>query len=174
MDTLAAAVFQTDLGWMCAAARGNRLCELSFGHRSPREAAESLRHGPSPPSSPGRFLGELIARLRQFARQPQDDFCDVPLDLDDYTEFQRAVVQCCRTIPIGQTISYGALASIAGRPRAARAVGQVMAHNRFPLIVPCHRVVGSHGSLGGFSAQDGLAMKRRLLALEARTRMVRL
>jgi methylated-DNA-[protein]-cysteine S-methyltransferase len=107
-----------------------------------------------------------MARLQQFARRPDDDFLDVALELDDYTTFQRSVVERCRRVDIGQTVSYAELARRARYPRAARAVGQVMASNRFPLIVPCHRVLASNGSLGGYSARDGLAMKRRLLALE--------
>jgi methylated-DNA-[protein]-cysteine S-methyltransferase len=83
------------------------------------------------------------------------------------SDFQRAVVGHCRRIPPGQTLTYGQLAARVGRPRAARAVGRVMATNRFPLIVPCHRVVAAGGVLGGFSAPQGLAMKKRLLAAEA-------
>jgi methylated-DNA-[protein]-cysteine S-methyltransferase len=100
-----------------------------------------------------------------------DSFLDVRLDLADYSPFQSAVVQHCRRIPIGQTITYGELARRAGSPGAARAVGQVMACNRFPLIVPCHRVVGANGSLGGFSARNGLNMKRRLLRIEGADNM---
>jgi methylated-DNA-[protein]-cysteine S-methyltransferase len=81
--------------------------------------------------------------------------------------FAVAVVQAARRIPVGETRSYGQLAMAAGRPRAARAVGRVMARNRTPLLIPCHRVVGSGGKLGGFSAIDGLRMKERLLQLEA-------
>jgi methylated-DNA-[protein]-cysteine S-methyltransferase len=62
--------------------------------------------------------------------------------------------------------TYGDLAAAIGSPGAARAVGSVMARNCFPLIVPCHRVLGAGGSLGGYSAPDGLRMKRRLLAME--------
>ncbi|MEX1224432.1 MAG: MGMT family protein, partial [Pirellulales bacterium] len=73
----------------------------------------------------------------------------------------------CRRIPIGQTMSYAELAAVAGSPGAARAVGNIMAGNRVPIIVPCHRVVGSGGSLGGYSSSGGLRTKRRLLSLEA-------
>jgi methylated-DNA-[protein]-cysteine S-methyltransferase len=66
----------------------------------------------------------------------------------------------------GRVRTYGELAAAAGSAGAARAVGSVMAKNRHPIIVPCHRVVGSAGSLGGFSARDGINMKRRMLELE--------
>ena len=92
-------------------------------------------------------------------------FDDVPLDLSHLSAFQSSVVSACRKIGRGRTRTYGELAAAAGSPGASRAVGSVMAKNRFPIIVPCHRVVGAGGSLGGFSARDGLSMKERMLAL---------
>ena len=76
------------------------------------------------------------------------------------------MVMECRKIPYGKTLSYGQLAAKAGRPGAARAVGNHMAGNRTPIIVPCHRVLPSGGGLGGFSAAGGVALKRRLLEME--------
>ena len=74
----------------------------------------------------------------------------------------------CRRIPYGRTMSYAELAAKAGSPNAARAVGNCMAGNRIPLIVPCHRVVCSDGRLGSYSAPGGTRMKRRLLDLESK------
>jgi methylated-DNA-[protein]-cysteine S-methyltransferase len=91
---------------------------------------------------------------------------ELPVELSYATEFQRRVLLACRAILYGQTRSYGDLAAQVGSPGAARAVGNVMAHNCVPLIIPCHRVVASQGQLGGFSAPRGLSMKRRLLQLE--------
>lgn len=91
-----------------------------------------------------------------------------PVNLDAGTEFQRAVWTTLRTIPRGETRSYAWVARQIGRPRAARAVGAACGANPVPLLVPCHRVIASDGSLGGFSG--GLALKRRLLALESGTR----
>ena len=79
------------------------------------------------------------------------------------------VIAACRRIPWGETRSYGDLATECGSPGAARAVGSVMAKNRYPLIVPCHRVLAAGGDIGGYSAADGLVMKRRLLAAEGLT-----
>ena len=112
-------------------------------------------------------LRELAGRLSVFARRFEDRFTDVPLELDRLGPFTRRVVELCRAVPPGRTVSYAELATQAGSPGAARAVGNAMATNRFPLIVPCHRVVGARGHLGGYSAPQGLAMKRRLLAAEA-------
>jgi methylated-DNA-[protein]-cysteine S-methyltransferase len=87
----------------------------------------------------------------------------VPVDLDPLAPFQRTVARALQRVPFGETVTYGELARRAGRPGAARAVGQAMARNPVPLLVPCHRVVSARG-LGGFGG--GLALKRRLLALE--------
>jgi methylated-DNA-[protein]-cysteine S-methyltransferase len=150
-----------------------------FGHASRRNAeialARSLRllqpHGclvgqNVSPISP-TWIKELVAGLRHFAEGEPVDFSDVPLALDHLTPFARRVVAACRRICWGQTRSYGDLASECGAPGAARAVGTVMAKNRYPLVVPCHRVLAAGGALGGYSAPDGLRMKRRLLAMEA-------
>ena len=89
-----------------------------------------------------------------------------PLQLEG-TEFTRRVYEVVRSIPAGETLTYAEVARGAGHPGAARAVGSVMANNRHPLFIPCHRVVAS-GGLGGFSGPGGLAQKRQLLALEQR------
>ena len=167
MKPMKLVVFSSDLGWMAAAAQGDVLCQLTFGHPSPDKAVQAMHCVDSHVTDPAGFLSKLSRRLQNFCREPTDDFHDVELDLERFTDFQRAVVQGCRNILAGTTLTYGELAQTSGRPGAARAVGRVMATNRFPIVVPCHRVVGANGSLGGFSAPDGLNMKRRLLALEA-------
>jgi methylated-DNA-[protein]-cysteine S-methyltransferase len=94
------------------------------------------------------------------------DFGTVSLDLSDYTPVTRKVLQTCMTIKHGHTTTYKELASLSGRPNAARAVGGIMARNPIPLIIPCHRVLGSDGSLHGFSAPGGLETKNKMLHLE--------
>jgi methylated-DNA-[protein]-cysteine S-methyltransferase len=111
-------------------------------------------------------LDDLARRLQAYAEGSPDDFRDVPLQLHGVTPFQRRVYLACRRIPYGDTCSYAELARRAGSARAARAVGNIMASNRLPIILPCHRVVGSGGHLGGYSAPGGLKTKRRLLRLE--------
>jgi methylated-DNA-[protein]-cysteine S-methyltransferase len=87
------------------------------------------------------------------------------------TPFQRQVWTALRTIPYGETVSYGELARHVGRPTASRAVGAANGRNPIPIVIPCHRVVGADGSLTGFGG--GLAIKRRLLELESRDRETR-
>jgi methylated-DNA-[protein]-cysteine S-methyltransferase len=108
---------------------------------------------------------QLVDRFTAFFAGQEVQFDDVPLDLDGSTPFQLAVAETLRaSVPRGEVVSYGELAALAGYPGAARAVGTFCAHNRFMLLVPCHRVVGADG-LGGYGSA-GLAVKRRLLALE--------
>jgi methylated-DNA-[protein]-cysteine S-methyltransferase len=89
---------------------------------------------------------------------------DLPLDLGDATEFQRRVWAACEAIPYGATTTYGELAESIGAPRGARAVGQALGSNPVPILIPCHRIIASDGSFGGYGG--GLAVKRALLALE--------
>lgn len=110
----------------------------------------------------GQMLGE---QLKALERHREPAWPVPPLDRKDVTDFAWRVLETLRReVPFGKVVSYGDLAAKAGSPLAARAVGSVMAHNRWPLIFPCHRVVGSDGSLTGFGS--GLPMKEHLLRLE--------
>ena len=106
----------------------------------------------------------LAERIRQHFAGARDTFTDVALDLVDFTPFQRAVVETLRAVPWGEVVTYGELAALAGYPNAQRAAGSVCANNRFPLVVPCHRVVAGNG-IGRYGA-SGVEYKRRLLELE--------
>jgi methylated-DNA-[protein]-cysteine S-methyltransferase len=101
------------------------------------------------------ILEYLAGRRREFT---------VPVDMANVPPFHGKVLRACRRIPYGKTLTYAVLAARAGSPRAARAVGQAMARNPLALVVPCHRVVATGGSLGGYGG--GLDLKRRLLKLE--------
>ena len=132
-------------------AEGSRPCRprLNAGAAGRRAAAHAAR-------AEREIRAYLAGRRRTFG---------VPLDLAGVPSFRRKVLRAARRIPYGATATYADLAWRAGNPRAARAAGQAMAHNPLALVVPCHRVVASGGGLGGFGG--GLALKRRLLALEA-------
>jgi methylated-DNA-[protein]-cysteine S-methyltransferase len=109
----------------------------------------------------------LIHRLRSYFGGAGNSFDDVPLELDEWTAFQFDVLAALRRVPYGEVVSYGELARLAGYPRAQRAAGTFCAGNRFPIVVPCHRVVAAKG-LGSYGSL-GLDYKRRLLALEGVT-----
>lgn len=119
----------------------------------------------------GRRDDDLLPGLQEdlrlyFAGRPVS--FSVRLDLAGFSAFQQRVLRACSRIEYGETLSYGQLARRAGCPQGARAVGGVMARNPVPLVIPCHRVVGSGGALGGFSAEHGVSLKKYLLALESR------
>ena len=118
------------------------------------------------PVARGGVDGEhpLAERIRRYFRGQRDEFRDVELELDWCTLFQRAALEAIRSIPYGETASYGEVAALAGYPNAQRAAGSFCAANRFALIVPCHRVVAA-GGLGSYGSL-GVAYKRRLLELE--------
>jgi O-6-methylguanine DNA methyltransferase len=94
------------------------------------------------------------------------DFGNVEVYLGDTSDFQRKVLTTLQTISYGEMISYSQLAKLAGSPKAARAIGMVMAQNPLPLIIPCHRVIKADGSVGQFSAAGGTDTKKRMLDLE--------
>ena len=173
------APFATELNWMAIAWSDDLLVGNAFGYASQRTAELALAQIPGLPQSffriategqmgdAPKWVAELIDRLQRFAAGEPVGFSEVPLALDHLTPFGRHVIAACRRIPWGQTRSYGELAAECGSSGAARAVGSVMAKNRYPLIVPCHRVLAAGGDLGGYSAPEGLKMKRRLLDMES-------
>ena len=160
-------VFPTELGWVGLVGLNDAVVRLSFGHAGPDEvrSALSAEQG-GEPSVEQDWSPDLRKRLQDYATGAIDGFQDVPVALEGRTRFQRSVISALRRVGYGETVSYGELAELAGSPRSARAVGRVMATNRVPLVIACHRVLASGGALGGFSSPQGTAMKRRLLDLE--------
>ncbi len=110
-----------------------------------------------------RVGSDVIRALEAYLETGTQDFSGYKCALDGMTAFQKSVLKAISKIPAGETMTYGEVADSVGKPGAARAVGNVMAGNPIPLILPCHRVVASNG-LGGFSS--GLDVKRKLLKLE--------
>jgi len=155
--------FNTDKGWVAILGSARGLVSVTLPRSSAQEALDSLSMAIEQAApSPKRFR-DLARRLQDYFSGNKISFPD-ELDLSLATPFQRIVWQAARQIAYGETRSYGWLAEKISKPGAARAIGQALSRNPLPIIVPCHRVIGSDGSLGGFS--DGLEMKRRLLRLE--------
>jgi methylated-DNA-[protein]-cysteine S-methyltransferase len=140
--------------------------QLSFGHATPREALAGLGANVELAEEAAESH-PLVRRLQAYAKGSPDDFLDVRIDCSDLTRFQSRVVDICRRIPFGSSLTYGELAARAGHPRAARAVGSCMRNIRVPLIVPCHRVVGAASATRGGSAGEGVRMRLRLLEMES-------
>jgi methylated-DNA-[protein]-cysteine S-methyltransferase len=121
------------------------------------EAVES-----APPSGVQRAIDHVLALLKGEAI----DLSDIPVDLADAPDFHRKVYEIARTIPPGRTMTYGEIAKRLGVPQESREVGQALGRNPIAIIVPCHRVLGADGKMGGFSASGGVATKRRILEIE--------
>jgi methylated-DNA-[protein]-cysteine S-methyltransferase len=107
---------------------------------------------------------DLVDLVRRFLAGEDVVFADVRLDVGEVTPFQQAIVDALRRVPRGEVLTYGELAAAAGYPKAQRAAGNVCAHNPFMFFLPCHRIVSASG-IGSYGSA-GLAVKRRLLALE--------
>jgi methylated-DNA-[protein]-cysteine S-methyltransferase len=166
VDVVRYVVFPSELGWMGLAGAGGRLQRLTFGHASAAGARRDLKLPARRSVRDDVWYGELVERLQSYARGARDDFRDVLVDDSGFTDFQRKVVDLCRRIPPGATVSYGRIAELAGRVGAARAVGNIMRTNQVPLVIPCHRVVAAGGRLHGYSAAGGPATKQKLLEME--------
>jgi methylated-DNA-[protein]-cysteine S-methyltransferase len=153
----------TPVGRLLVAVTDHGVCEISYDPDLAREEEQLARNfgarvlrSPKPTDDARRQLDEYFAGKRR-------DF-ELTVDLRPAREFGRAVLEELGRVPYGELTTYGALAARAGRPRAARAVGTVMNRNPVPIVLPCHRVVGSSGSLVGYAG--GLDRKRLLLQLE--------
>ena len=161
--------FQTQWGWVAFACRDELVCRLVFGMAN-RRVVEGALLDDQPEQRDSQRSSDLLEELQRslidyFAGAVGKFNCRV--DGSHLSDFGRAVVaQCCRVRP-GETISYGELAGKIGKPKSARPVGAIMAANRTPILIPCHRVVSADGSLGGYSAYGGIKTKRRLLIHEA-------
>ena len=160
------AVFLSEVGWVAMLGAGERVTHLTLGHGSKKSALAAVGPELLDRSGLADWDTSLIERIQAYAAGGVDDFRDVQVDPGRQTEFQSRIVQACRKIPYGATVTYGQLASQAGSPNAARAAGNCMANNRIPILIPCHRVVGANGALGGFSSAGGTDLKQRLLDME--------
>ncbi len=168
-------IFDTELGWFGLLGRGDAVKRIFLGHLSAeqvrRAAADVLStRGVEDPPTASDWNPKLRRAIQDFARGIPTNFAGVEIDLAEATPFRKRVLEQTRKIAYGQKLTYGELAARAGKPGAARAVGAVMASNPLPIVIPCHRVVASGGSLGGFSAPQGIELKRRLLEMEATSR----
>jgi methylated-DNA-[protein]-cysteine S-methyltransferase len=151
------------VGQLFVATTDHGLCEIHYDAEPDREAERLARVFGARVLRSSRPTDETRRQLDEYFAGDRRNF-DLPLDLRLAREFGRAVLNELARVPYGELTTYGALAARAGKPRAARAVGMVMNRNPVPIVLPCHRVVGSTGSLVGYGG--GLDRKRALLELE--------
>jgi len=165
------ALFATPVGECAIAWRddgtvvGTLLPEARRADTARRMAERFDAHAATPPASVQATIDRRVASLRGEA----DDLADVELDLSSLPPFQQRVFEVVRRIPAGETMSYGEVAAAAGSPGAARAVGQALGRNPFPIVIPCHRVLAAGGRIGGFTATGGTSVKAEMLAAEGIT-----
>jgi methylated-DNA-[protein]-cysteine S-methyltransferase len=162
------ALFETAIGGCAIAWSGAGVLALQLPEADDdRTRARVLRRWPDaheepPPPAVQHAVDGVVALLSGAAV----DLSAVPLDMERVPAFERRVYEIARTIPPGQTLTYGEVAARLGDPGAAREVGQALGRNPFAVIVPCHRVVAAGGKTGGFSATGGVTTKLRLLEIE--------
>jgi len=156
--------FDTDMGWIGILASAKGLLRTTLPQHSAQKVHQLLGNSINHATWSPHRLRDLMERLRIYFGGHRVTFPD-ELDLSAATRFKCQVWEITRLIPYGETRSYAWVAEQIKKPGAVRAVGQALARNPLPIIIPCHRVVASDGKLGGYSG--GLRMKRRLLYLEA-------
>ena len=169
MRAIAYTLFDTAIG-NCGIAWGERGL---VGRLAPGNGRTPDTRPPAPPAagrprdrSPSPRFGSAIEEITALLAGDRRDLSGIALDLDGVTEFSRRVYAIARTIPPGRTLTYGEIATQLGDPLRAREVGQALARNPFPIVVPCHRVLAANGKSGGFSAPGGVSTKLRMLEIE--------
>ena len=162
MDALSGGIVAFDTALGTCALRWTAAGIASVRLPSPRTAALPRRGEIAVPAFVRAAIDGIVAVLDGSAA----DLEAVPLDEAAIDPFRRSVYAATRRVPPGTVATYGEIARAIGQPNAAREVGAALARNPFPIVVPCHRVVGAGGRLTGFSAPGGLETKRRMLELE--------
>ncbi|MFB0558986.1 MAG: methylated-DNA--[protein]-cysteine S-methyltransferase [Dehalococcoidales bacterium] len=161
---LAYITFNTSMGWIGVLGSAKGLLRTTLPRHSAQEAHRLLGDSVSCATWSPSLFGDLMERLRAYFGGLKTAFPD-RLDLSGATSFQREVWGITRLIPYGETRSYTWVAEQIKRPGVVRAVGQALARNPLPVIVPCHRILNINGKLGGYTG--GVEIKRQLLSLEA-------
>jgi methylated-DNA-[protein]-cysteine S-methyltransferase len=162
-------LFETDWGWAGIVVTKKGVCCLELPAKNKDlvknrllQRCPSAVPGPKPPAGLAR---RAVEEVQAYFRGKRMEL-DIPVDLSGLTSFQKRVYRELLKVKYGQKRSYAWLAKTIGEPSAARAVAGALARNPIPLIIPCHRIIRSNGTIGGFSGPGGLNMKKRMLKLE--------
>jgi len=161
--TFATAVGSCGIAWNDSGVVGLQLPEATEAATRRRLVR---RHPEARPCHPTPAIQDVIDAVVALLAGERREMSGVALDMSVVPEFNRRVYEAARRIPAGSTSTYGAIAVELGDRALARDVGEALGHNPFPIVVPCHRVVAADGRLGGFSANGGVATKRKLLLIE--------
>jgi len=157
-------LFETDRGWIGISASDFGLVNITLPEQSPDDPLIKLRLNSIYAVRDDHFFSDITKRLRLYFSGKRVYFNDT-VDYSGASDFQKSVCAAARQIPYGETRSYRWVAENIGNPKSARAVGNALGKNPCPVIIPCHRVISSDGSPGGFSG--GIEHKINLLLLES-------
>jgi len=161
-------LFETAIG-TCGVVWGDQgLRGVHLPDANPARTRTSVAHRfpGATPAEPPPLVQQAIDGIAALLRGDKRDLREIVLDFDGVPVFNRRVYELARTIEPGATLTYGDIALRLGSPGTARAVGQALGQNPWPIVVPCHRVLAAAGRMGGFSAPGGVATKRRMLEIE--------
>src|SRR5574341_2038322 len=160
-------IVKTDIGWCAAWSSPQGVRAVAIGGKTRIRARDVLlKHQPLTGFSLRKSMS-ILESLKRYASGERVDFSSLTLDMTPLSPFERSVLRAAREVPYGKTMSYRNVARMIGRPGAYRAAARALAKNPFPIVVPCHRIIGSDGRMRGYSAPGGVALKRRLLRMEA-------
>ncbi len=153
------------IGQAFLAVRDEKLIALDFGVEEDQFLDQLEAEFKQAPYYEPEELQIFTRQLLEYLNGQRRQF-DLPIALDQLTGFQRQVLMATLQIPRGQIVTYAEIARQIGNPKSVRAVGQALGRNPIPIVIPCHRVIASNGSLGGYSGGGGLETKAKLLQLE--------
>ena len=172
MTTAHFTLFDTPIG-TCSVWQGDKVIGLRLPEANPAASRTRITRrwiGAEEQPTPPAAMQMVIDRVLKLLAGERVDLGDIPLDFGAVAGFPRRAYEIARTIPPGQTMTYGEIAKRLGAPHESREVGQAMGKNPIAIIMPCHRVLGADGKMGGFSANGGVATKRRILEIEGASR----
>ncbi len=156
---------RTRVGPLFVAVNDRGLVALDFGLSEQEFVARVAQRSKATLIRSDEAAAEALKQVLEYLGGQRTKF-DLPLDMSTLSEFQRRVLGIALKIPRGKVLTYGDVAKAIGKPQASRAVGQALGHNPVPIVIPCHRVLGSDGSLHGYSGGGGIQTKKWLLQLE--------
>ena len=168
-------IFETALGWIAIAATERGIIRTSLPEPTPDNALEAISNlANGTPNTlnhaPNQAINHAKQLLTLYCEGESVNLNNIPIDDTAWTPYTQRARDACRTIPRGEFRTYAWLAEQAsGNPKSARAAGRAMATNPVPIIIPCHRVIGSSGNLHGFAGTIGIPLKARLLKMEGAT-----
>ena len=162
-------IFETEWGYFGLFGTDKAVFRSCLPVRSKEKCRNTLLDGVDNAVVDNRCFTKATDLVKYYYEGNYVDLRSIKVDVDNKTDFSRAILKKLRQVRQGKVVTYAQLAEMAGRPKAGRAVGTVLAKNPVPLIIPCHRVIRSDGKMGGFSAAGGVLVKEKMLGMEAET-----